>query len=135
MNKSKVFLHVLYLFVWCFLSCNHMVTIFYHDTSKVDDGDIWGNNLMLFFSKKKDISVSRTNSPELINELYKIKDQIQRNGNDIEADDRFYEFAFVLMDMDTLYTNGGFFDWRYKNRTLQIKSNIKSILGNHKGVN
>ena len=125
----KGFQLIISLGLLCFLfSCKTSVIVYYHDTRNYDDGEIWGSDLSLFFKNEEDIKINKIQSEEIYTELMKIKKELNLCENVVEIDDGFYEYAFVVKTTDTLYTNGAFEDWRYKNFKSKVTNSIKSLM-------
>ncbi|GHT20734.1 hypothetical protein FACS189429_8820 [Bacteroidia bacterium] len=93
------------------------ICIYHNDTSNLDDGEIWGSNVNLFFGDNDNIRKVEIKSLKLSNELRKIKEQIMENGNDFYKDDACYNYAFITHTNDTIYCNE-FVVWRYKKKTI-----------------
>jgi hypothetical protein len=121
MVKNKI----LYLGLIAFLlsSCKMTTKIYYHDTSKFDDGEIWGSNLQSFFTLKGEVQVLNSNSKELNKELEDIKREITIKGKKIDIDDDFYDYAFILSSKDTLYSKS-LIKWRFNEKVFSI-ANVK----------
>lgn len=104
--------------------------VYFHDTNDYDDGEIWGGQLSLFFKKNEDIKISQINNKKLSSELNRIRNVLISNNEFIEIDDGFYEYAFVLNKKDTLFTNGAFKEWRYRNLKSTVDNSINLYLIN-----
>ena len=123
MLKKVVFYMILFGLL---MSCTMTTRIYYYDTSKFDDGEIWGDAIIYFFSENSDIVITQSNSKKLGLELINIKENVLKKGTIIEKDDSPYEFAFVTQDKDTLYSNG-LIEWRYRNRKGKVSNTINKI--------
>ena len=118
----------LYFTLLTLLSCETLTNVYYNDTSKIDDGEIWGSKLNTFFIQDKNIKVTTDNSNGLNKELMMIKKEIIKNGEEILIDDHYYDYAFVTKG-DTLFMNNAFEMWRYQNKKSIISTkNIKKYL-------
>ncbi|BDS10337.1 hypothetical protein [Aureispira anguillae] len=126
--------------VFLFISCKSNIIIYHHDTSKYDGGEIWGSNLQLFFKENDDISVHKINSKKVYRELYEIKKNVLSRGDkihhikslkdykELEDDDDFYSYLFILNKKDTLYANIALSIWRYGNQKLTLESSVENFL-------
>lgn len=131
-------------------SCSYSTKIYHHNTSSVDGGEIFGSSLFVFFEKNDRVEIKKVRSSELDKELQRIlslfeKDSTAREVNtkvslylseilsaDKEPDDYFYNYAFVVNEKDTLYSNGHhtFQTWRYKNKIKEIENEVFSLINN-----
>lgn len=105
-------------------SCKVVTKIYYNDTSKVDDGEIWGSNLNVFFSKDKNVKITDNSSTNLNVELKRIKKVLLEKGESVVKDDLYYDYAFVMKSKDTLFTNSAFEIWRYKDKKGKILNKV-----------
>jgi hypothetical protein len=106
--------------------------IYQNDTSQVDDGEIWGSTLPLFFVKDVQIRVTESYSRSLAQELRRVKGQLAKTKNSKAVDYYPYAYAFILASQDTLYTDSYFSRWRCGNRRALVTNTVKSCLSTHK---
>lgn len=128
----KYFKHIIFgvLFALLLYSCKMMTKIYCHNTSKFDDGEIWGSNLQCFFTFKNEVQISNSNSKELYKELENIKREITIKGKKIDIDDDFYDYAFVLSSKDTLYSKS-LAQWRFNKKVFRIENvKLKELITN-----
>jgi len=101
------------------ISCSQKVTkIYYNDSSKVDDGEIFGEALHIFFIQDKSIHIYQIQSNNLNNELQKIKDSINSTLTSGELDDSRYTYAFITVSKDTLFADYRLSYWKYKRKSI-----------------
>ncbi|SIT25982.1 hypothetical protein SAMN05421786_1173 [Chryseobacterium ureilyticum] len=116
---NRIFLLLVTMIV---LSCTSKeVLIYKHDNTKNDDGEIFGSNLKPFFNKNPNIYTVSINSKKISKKLLLIKEEIETVNNNVNPDDRYYEYAFIVNKKDTLYTDYRLEFWRYGNNEISYK--------------
>jgi hypothetical protein len=128
--KFKIFFSIFVLL--CLCSCK-ITSIYYNDTSQIDDGDIFGCCTKLFFVTDQHITTTRIKSQYLIKELASIKEIINKKGQEFYKDDNFYNYAFITNNRDTIFSNE-LIVWRYKNKTFFYETKMKIIDLNDKVI-
>ena len=120
----KAFYKYLIVFLCCCTaSCSSkVIMIFYNDTSKVDDGEIFGSELNRFFLKEESTLYFKTKSVYLDKELINIKKKSTVNSKFINKDDSYYSYAFITKQGDTLFANEHLDLWRYRNKIVNLKN-------------
>jgi hypothetical protein len=104
------------------------IRIYQNDTSQVDDGEIWGSSLRLFFIKDEHILLATSHSRDLSNELLRVKSLLNKTKSDKTDDYYWYDFAFILPSKDTLYTDRKFHRWRSGTKRALIASPINAYV-------
>ena len=112
----------------CLISCSVATKIYYNNTSNIDDGEIWGSNLNLFFVKNDRVKITQNKSNQLKTELKLIRDNLLKSNNVEKNDDYFYDYAFIINSKDTLYANSTFEIWRYRNLKDKVPNKVKSYV-------
>ncbi|WP_300686454.1 hypothetical protein [Chryseobacterium sp.] len=129
---NRIFLLLVTMIV---LSCTSKeVLIYKHDNTKNDDGEIFGSNLKSFFNKNPNIYTVSINSKEISKKLLLIKEEIETVNNNVNPDDSYYEYAFIINKKDTLYTDYRLEFWRYGNNWISYKLDDvtkKTIISSH----
>lgn len=120
----------LLLIGWIVISaCNRNLTIvYYNDTSKVDDGEIFGEQLQLFFTAAENIHISKIQSGKLNVELKKIKDTLNLMPRSTEPDDGYYGYAFITPAKDTLFSDYGLAYWKSNGKSVLYKNEELKLL-------
>ncbi|MDX2245974.1 MAG: hypothetical protein SF052_04300 [Bacteroidia bacterium] len=116
-------------------SCRPSVIIYKYDKydkyEYIDDGDIWGSQVFIFFEKTKnlDIKVDTIESREIDRALHKVLSQFnETQPSALEMfDDEYYEYVFITNDRDTLYTNGYFKSWKLRGRLITIEPDLSEF--------
>jgi hypothetical protein len=103
------------------------IKIYHNDTSQVDDGEIWGSTLRLFFVKDAQIHLATSHSRDLANELLRVKSLLNKTKSDKTVDYYRYDFALIL-GSDTLYTDSHFYRWRSGTKRALIASPINAYV-------
>ena len=126
--KKLIIIYLLFLFSSQLSSCQ-TTKVFYYDIlgSGVCGGEIRAYALFRFFEPSEDdIKVFHIKSNKLSSQLKKIKNQITKKGFVVGEtdssiwDDRWYNYAFITANNDTLYSLYLFNRWRYKNMVMDF---------------
>jgi hypothetical protein len=117
-----------YLAFMCVTPEQAKTRIYYADTSHLSDGEIWGSELLLFFSKDNHIRVTTSYSRGLAKELLRVKRLLAKTKANTEMDDYPYDYAFILRSNDTLYTDSNFRRWRSGTKRALIASPINAYV-------
>ena len=122
-----------YIVIFCLaglMSCSQkLISVYYHENSKVDDGEITSTYLRGFFVQDKNIHTYTVRSNVLNKELQEIRDSISRTKPVENFDDSYYGYAFITTAKDTLYADNNLTYWRYKEKGVFYKTeNLKSII-------
>ena len=112
------------------LSCGHnKIVVYFNDNTKVDDGEIFGEQLSTFFTPDKHIYVRKIQSNQLQKELNKISDSLSLVEQDQELDDGYYGYAFITSTNDTLYADYNLNYWKSnKKRKALTSEKLKTIV-------
>ena len=126
---KSIKLHILLTFCLIFFSCNNkVISVFYYDTAKVNDGEIGAQSTYLFFKKGERNFNIKINSNPLKTQLQKIKHDIDLRIIDYDFDDGFYGYAFITATEDTLYADYSWRYWRYNGKgILYMNDTLKTI--------
>ena len=86
-----------YIVIFCLaglMSCSQkLISVYYHDNSKVDDGEITSTYLRGFFVQDKNIHTYTVRSNVLNKELQEIRDSISRTKPVENFDDSYYNYC------------------------------------------
>jgi hypothetical protein len=132
MRYSKAYIAAVFYVI--ITSCSQKITtVYYNDTTKVDDGEIFGEALQAFFVEDKNIYIYQVKSEKLSEELLKIIKIISAKVTVQEPDDSYYTYAFISASKDTLFTDYRLSYWKYKGKSVfyngeQMKPLIDSIV-------
>ena len=116
-------LFILLLGTCMFSSCkSSKVILYYHDTSNIDDGEFFGDDVSGFFHVNKRIYIYKVKSQRTSAELQNIVSTLQQKSADQEIDDGWYEYAFITKSNDTLYADYRVAYWKLKDSKGAWKS-------------
>ncbi|HYC40779.1 MAG TPA: hypothetical protein VEB63_09840 [Chitinophagaceae bacterium] len=121
-----------YIAVTCsvgIISCSQKLTVvYYNDSSKVDDGEIYGEALYSFFDPDKNIHIYEIYSNDLDKKLQAVIDSISSRSLPQEPDDAYYNYAFITASRDTLFADYRLSYWKYHNKSVLYKNEKLKIL-------
>jgi len=124
------------VFLMSLNSCSNKLTlVYYNDSRKVDDGEIYGEALHVFFIPDKNIQLYKIKRREINAVLFRIKDSLKNRPPTNEPDDGYYQYAFVTYKKDTLFADYRLNYWKYRNRISiyineEFISAIQKVLNN-----
>lgn len=105
------------------------IMIYHHEPpGTVDDGEIWGSQLHLFFVPDAQVHVTTSSSRRLANELQRVQGLLQQTNPTYSADYYPYAYAFILPSADTLYTDTQFQRWRGGHRRARLPTSVNAYL-------
>lgn len=109
---------------FCIVSCSQKLTlVYYNDVSKVDDGEIFGQELQRFFSRNDNIKVVSIKSNSFNKLLKTVGDSIKQYESENYSDDNYYGYAFVTANRDTLFADYHLQNWKYKGKRGKYENN------------
>lgn len=115
------------------ISCSQQLTVVYNnDSSKVDDGEIYGDALHTFFLPNKNIGIYEIRSNDLNKKLQGIMDSIRLVTLVQEPDDAYYKYAFITSSKDTLFADYRLSYWKYQGKCVFYEDDKLKLLIDNK---